>query len=334
MVKQLPNGVRVIGRDFGFSLSGTASSITNWELIGGMPITPAVLASSALRAYTQSYANFKVNGLIVHYITSSPTSQAGDVLFYYERARANPGPDFSNSNFLPFVLSDPKTVIGPQWTNHSAVITPAQDWKSTAYGIQQDIDEDCAGAIYMFSKTNSANSPGYIIFDYDISFTELSVNPRAGVLPVSRGQFYQTALGITGVAVTAGTTAYSQWVVQGLAINGSAAQNPTGLAAGDVYKCVVSATASNILNAPVNCTLANILRYAADTNTGVTIDDGFTFYVYYLGSTGQFRACSTFLTAESRTDTFVAGVTATVTFSLCVNMHLVGSVGSSIQNAY
>jgi hypothetical protein len=87
-----------------------------------MPITPCCLPSSILRNYCQMFNKFRVNKVIVHYITSSPTSQAGDVLFYYEKDRLAPMADYSSSSFLPYVLSDPHTVIGPQWTNHSAVI--------------------------------------------------------------------------------------------------------------------------------------------------------------------------------------------------------------------
>ena len=97
-------------------------------------------------------------------------------MFYYERDPSSPMADYTSSNFLPFVLSDPNTVIGPQWTNHSMLVNPTADWKTTLFGNQVDLEEQTAGSLFLFSKTSSANSPGYILIDYDISFKELAVN--------------------------------------------------------------------------------------------------------------------------------------------------------------
>jgi len=337
VVRQVADGLRVVGRDFAFALSSSAASVTGWDLIGGMPISPAVLASSGLRAFVQSYAHFKVNRIMFHYITSSPTSQAGDILFYHERDRNSPCPDFSNSNFLPYVLSDHNTVLGPQWTNHSALIEPPADWKSTNYGAQTDLNEDAAGAVMLFSKTNAVNSPGYVIIDYDITFRELAVNPRAGALPVSRGLFHQTAIGLSAVSTTAGTTTYtgstSGWVFRGLGVGGAAAAAPTGMLPGDVYKCVVSATASS-QNTFTACTLSNLLTYPDDASTAVTLDDGFTFYACYDGNSSKLRINPTRNDSETSTRPFVAGVTGSITFALCVNMTLVAVTGSTNQSSY
>ncbi len=308
--------------------------MTGWELIGGMPLTPCVLASSSLRSFTQSYANFKINRVIFHYVTSSPTSQAGDVLFYYNRDRLAPVPDFSNSNFLPFVLSDSKTVLGPQWTNHSALVTPAPDWKSTSYALQNDLNEDCTGELMFFSKTNAVNSPGYIIMDYDITFRELAVNPRAGSLPVARGLYTQTALGCNTISATAGSTSVSSsnFIVRGTSISNSPAALPTGIQAGDIFKCVVSATATSALNTFTGCTLANLWRFADDNSTAYTIDDGFTFYVAYDGT--GFRPSPTYADAMTAGRAFVYGVTGTLTYALCVNMTLVGVTTGAAQASY
>lgn len=336
IIKQTAEGTRVVGRDFGFSLAATASSVVGWELIGGMPLTPAVLASSGLRSLTQSYANFKINSMIIHYITSSPTSQAGDILFYYERSRLSPAPDYSNSNFLPFVLSDPKTILGPQWTNHSALITPSPDWKSTNYGIQDDINEDAAGSIYLFSKTNAANSPGYVVIDYDITFKELSVNPRAGFLPVSRGQFFQTSMGVTGIAATVSSTNWNNatgWQIRGNSTANTTGAVPTGISPGDIFKCVVAATYATSLNTFTNCTLSNILKYVDDT-AAITVDDGFTFYARWDLVSNTFCIAPTLVDAETGQRVFQSGVTATITFALPITMHLVRSTGVQVQSSY
>jgi len=286
-VTQTTDGARVVGRDFAFALSGTHTTITGFELIGGMPITPAALPSSVLRNYCQMFNKFKVNRLIVHYITSSPTSQAGDVLFYYEKDAIAPMCDYTSSNFLPFALSDPHTVIGPQWTNHSMLIKPTPDWKSTLYGNNADINEDKAGTVFMFSKTNAANSPGYILIDYDISFRSLSVNPRAGTLPVARAQ--STMLCFNNVGTTTTANSVAQWnVLTGKTIANATSTAPTGSIPGDIYKIRLQVTSSTLVNAAWTAsttpTTSNMVRYNA-TDRNITIDDGTTFYAVYQSST-------------------------------------------------
>jgi len=280
-VTQSINGARIVGRDFAFALSGTVAAATDWEVIGGMPITPCALPSSILRNYCQMYANFKVNSLTAHYITSSPTSQAGDVLFYYEPKRFNPFPDYTNSSFLPFVLSDANTVIGPQWTNHTALVAPVKEWKSTSYGSSTDLDEECAGSLYMFSKTNAANSPGYVLIDYDISFKNLALNPRFGVLPVARAQNNAVCFK-SAATTTSGNT--STWdIINGKTVSGAVSQEPTGGTVGDVYKVVLQITNTTVSGVntawsatTTTPTVSNMLRYGDNTN--LTVDDGTTFY--------------------------------------------------------
>jgi len=297
--------MRVTGRDFAFACNATASNITGWELIGGMPLSPSVLASSGLRAFVQSYANFKVNKIVFHYITSSPTSQAGDIAFYYERDRSAPAPDTSNANFLPFVLSDPHTVLGPQWTNHSAVVTPAADWKSTCYGVNPDLSEEGSGNILFYSKTNTSNSPGYVIMDYDITFKELSVNPRAGVLPIARGLYNATTIQFA----TVGNTALSG-TIAGQDISGLTAVAPSGLTLGDIYKFVFSVSASTVRNTWTTATLSTAVRYEG---INFTLDDGFTCYMYWDGS--AWTAYPTLADAMTNTKGYRGQQTATIYFS-------------------
>jgi len=334
-VTQTTDGARVIGRDFAFALSATASAVTGWEVIGGMPVTPACLPSSILRNYCQMFNKFKVNRFTVHYITSSPTSQAGDVLFYYEKDRTAPMADYSNSSFLPYVLSDPHTVIGPQWTNHSATITPTRDWKSTLYGNQTDLNEDAEGTIFFFSKTNAANSPGYLLIDYDLQFKELSVNPRAGSLPVARAQ--STFVCISASATTtAGNTPTFLWTT-GKTIGNVVSTQPNGAFAGDIYKCILQVTASQQVNpawsGTPTPTSSNLFRFGT-SDRGMTIDDGSTFYL-------AFRDASTLVlyptleAAVTNTDALeYATSTTTMVLNICAELQLVRNVTDLTQSAY
>jgi len=333
-VTQTTDGARVVGRDFAFALAGTAAAVNNWELIGSMPITPAVLPSSILRNYCQMFNKFKVNSVTLHYITSSPTSQAGDVMFYYEKDRLSPMVDYSNSSFLPYVLSDPHTVIGPQWTNHSIRLKPTRDWKTTLFGNQTDLNEDAEGVIHFFSKTNSANSPGYLLLDYDIQFKELSVNPRAGSLPVARGQSTFVCFSNSAAVSGIGTTATWSWDV-GKTIGNVTSAAPTGAAQGDIYKTVVQWTASNVVNTQsgtVTPTASNMIRFQSDNP--ITLDDGFTLYARFLNSNIQFYA--TIDAAVAGTQAIEWATTSTPAWApfLCAEIMLVRNIESFTQSAY
>jgi hypothetical protein len=333
-----PDGCRITGRDFAFQAGASVAAATDWTLIGGLPLTPSAMPATALKSYTQMYGFFRFNSIIAHYITSSPTSQAGDIVFYYERDRTGPAIDNTSVSFLPFVLSDVNTVLGPQWTNHSAVIKPDPEFKSTDYGMNADLNEEANGTLFLYSKTNAANSPGYIVIDYDITFKQHQVNPRAGLLPVARAQWTQTCIGDTATSATSGTTVVPG-VFQGKTIAGTNAAAPTGAVAGDVFKIVADVTNSTVsgVNAAwTNVTSSTLFKYFPGFGAAyvaLTIDDGFTCYGVYDGTFVYFYPTLTEALASSSPMRY--GATATVTFNLCCYISLVGTIAPArIQNSY
>lgn len=283
------------------------------------------------------FNKFKVNRIAVHYITSSPTSQAGDVMLYYEKDRTAPMCDYSNSSFLPYVLSDPNTIIGPQWTNHTVVLRPTKDWKTTLYGNEPDLNEDAEGTLFFFSKTNAANSPGYLLIDYDIQFKELSVNPRAGSLPIARGQATFVGLNSPTNSITAGTGATWVWTsVKN--ITGAISAAPTGAIPGDIYKLVVQYTATipagnTAWSGSVTPTTSNMLQYGG-TNRALAIDDGLTLYLSY-NTVSSLQMFPTLEAAVTNSDAIEWQTTiTTLVFSLCAEIHLVRNVTDLTQSAY
>ncbi len=279
-VIQTSDGVRIIGRDYGFTPVQTGS-VTGWCLVGGMPLTPACMPTTALRSYVQMYSKFKFNACNFHYITSSPTSTNGDVMFYYSKNPEDPLPDWTNNSFLPFILSDPYTVIGPQWTNHTLYLEPKTGFKSCDYGCAQPNNLYTQGDVYLFSKTSSTESPGYVVFDYDITFKELQVNPRAGALPAAYAQWTPVCLSATTTTsgnVAALTYNNTNW----MGSTTISAFNP-GVAgsAALVYKIVIDITNSVLTGK----TTSNLFKYplpvttiTSNTLTGWTVDDGLTLY--------------------------------------------------------
>lgn len=331
------DGCRIQGRDFAFQVGATVAAATDWTLVGGMPLTPCVMPATTLKSYAQMYGQFKFNALAVHYITSSATSQTGDVMFYYERDRTGPAIDCTSSSFLPFVLSDDNTVIGPQWTNHTAIVRPDPEFKSTDYGMNPDLNEEANGTVFIYSKTSAANSPGYVILDYDITFKQLQSNPRAGLLPVARGNWTQLGLGVTTTSVTQNTTAVLL-AVQGNTVAGTASALPTGTISGDVFKCIFDITNSTVtgVNAAwTSATAANAFRYITRASAiTFTLDDGFTCYAVYDSAGGGFNLYPTLTAALTNTEPITWGVTASVTVNIACYVSLVASVNARLQNSY
>jgi len=301
------DGCRVLGRDFAFSPIATGTTST-WTLVGGIPLTPACLPSTALRNFVQMYNRFKINRLAMHYITSSATSSTGDVLFYHSKQNSSQLPECTNSSFLPYVLSDSLTVLGPQWTNHTCLIEPKSNWFDTDLGMSAlEPSLYSGGDVFLFSKTSTTDSPGYVIFDYDITFKELSVNPRAGILPISRAQWNPFAFSFSG-ASTAGSTVLTA-ATSTSGISGTTIVTMPGAVAGDIYELVLDVTNSTL----TNTTAANFLNTKiSGTYNSTTIKDGEVFYLIFKNGSQSYMY-ATLAQAVVDTEEIVAG--ATVTYS-------------------
>jgi hypothetical protein len=270
------NGVRVSGRDFMFSPSGTGTIIT-WSMCGGTPLTPAAFADSVISNYQRMYMKFKFHSIVVHYITSSPTSANGDVMFYYSKDRSSVFLNQTSSQLLPFVFTDQNTVLGPQWTNHSAKFNVSGGWKLTDYGMHDGVEEYADGEMFLLSKTSTADSPGYVIFDYDIEFAQESFQPRLLSFPIPRIQWYQTNLTLT--AVNAAQDATVVFLTSGNNNSGAASTWPPGHGYGDIYKVIFDVTNSSASAWTAGATTANLLEsFINGTRNAITIADGFTCY--------------------------------------------------------
>lgn len=331
-VVQTRNGVTVRGRDFAFNPIGS-NTITNWTVVGGTPLTPAAFSDSTLRQYLQMYQKFKWISCVVHYITSSPTTSNGDVMFYYAKNRDNVFLNQTSTQLLPFVLSDEDTIIGPQWMNHSAQLTMKGNcWRSCDYGMNADVNDFSAGDIFLLSKTSSTSieSPGYVLIDYVVEFAELQISPRLLSLPLPRAQWWQTQLQLTATAVTSGN-AVTTLGIGGNNISGTGATAPPGAASGDMYKIFLDITNSTP-GSWTNITAATGFAMSEfGSNTAVPLVDGTTLYGMYNGSV---------LGLYPNPDAAYAGgnnqlvykVTATVTYNIQIWMSLIGTISPTNLN--
>lgn len=327
------NGCRVLGRDYAFTPPATGT-VTNWSIDGGMPLTPACMPSTILRNFVQMYNKFKIRRVAFHYITSSSTTTTGDVVFYFQKNTDSSQINWTSASFLPYVLSDSNTVIGPQWTNHTVLCQPQGAFKSTDYGMNVDMDNYSYGDIFLFSKTSSTESPGYVIFDYDIEFAELSVNPRAGILPTIKAQWAPFSFGFTMVA-TANTTTVSN-ATNGTSWIGGVTITAPVLVAGEIYKVILDVTNSTFTN-PSNPTNFFAVQVGAGTSTSFVnqaIADGYTCYAA-AQNTSNVVFFPNLASAYTASNAMFAGTTGTYSATLRGMIKLVGEQNTVLnQNAY
>jgi hypothetical protein len=277
-VVQSRDGCTLYGRDFMFTPIGTAN-IETWTLAGGAPLSPAAFQDSTLRQYMQMYNKFRFKTFTAHYLTSSPTSSDGDILFYYNKNRESVFLNQTSPNLLPFVISDPNTVLGPQWQNHSATFDVTSDWKSTDYGMTDDLQMYAAGDLFLLTRSTTTDSPGYVLFDYVIDFKEHSVIPRLLTLPLSRILWTNVAF----INISAGTTINqgALFTPGGNTLSGSPSAAPSGSVFGDIYKVIFDRTNSTLGVGSTAFTVLNVPSNSVSVTSNITMNDGTTIYALH-----------------------------------------------------
>jgi len=316
------DGVRIRGRDYLLGIDSTAAAITGWTLVGAAPLTPACMVTSTLKHFANSYSEYAVHGLAFHYITTASTAETGSVMFYVNKDRVGPGLVTSSANFMPLVLSDHNTLIGPLWQNSTAVYIPEPEWMPTDVTLSEDLRHQAVGELMVFTRTSVTDSPGYVLIDYDITFRNMQVNPRSLYLPISRMKYTQVLCTISSAAYTQGNAAFFA-VVGGTLLDGvSTSALPSGTVVGDVFKVIMNVSNANFTTA----TTANIFQSNLIGANGVaaTITDGFTAYAIY-SSTGHFYLSATYVSSMADNANIGWGVTATFAATIPAYMSYVGS---------
>jgi len=325
VVVNAKNGCTVRGRDFMFTPIGSGS-ITTWTMVGGTPLAPVAFGDSGIRQYMQMYQKYRWRKCVVYYITSSPTSSSGDVMFYYGKNRDSVFLNQTSSFLLPFVLSDPSTVIGPQWTNHAAVLEIAGTWKSTDYGMGDSLNDYADGEIFLLSKTTTTDSPGYVLFDYEVEFAEMQISPRLLNLPLPRAQYTCIALTTNGAVVAGNEVDF--FTSSGHTISGATSALPSGAVIGDVYKIVFDSTNSTFTTG----TAANLISLPfnnAATST-LNITDGLTMYaVFDTTANNAISIYPTSTAAYALSGAIVWQTTQTTSVNIIAWISLVGSISNT-----
>jgi hypothetical protein len=324
-------GKACIGRDFMFTPIAPGA-VANWTMVGCCPLSPTAFADATLRQYAQLYNKFRFLEFTAHFITSSPTSTNGDVMFYYGKNRESPYLNQTSLNLLPFVMSDPNAVLGPQWQNLTATFDVDSEWKSLDYGIEASPKEYAAGELFLLCKTSNTESPGYVLFDYTIEFGEKSIQPRLLSLPISRQIYSQFGLSTSGALVI--NTPYVL-VLAGNGISGSTSTLPVGATDGDIYKVIIDRTNST-LNANSGNVTTSLYGHEVPGATGqIVMSDGFTCYAVYGSNYGGFilylNAASAYSGAANR-QFWASNTSAQPSMILQVWMSYVGSTNYTLSN--
>jgi hypothetical protein len=240
-----PNNVRIVGRDYVTTIGGTSTGYTTFTFQCGMGLSPVSLNASGLRGFFTSYEKFRWNKAVAHYITSSPTSTSGDILMFYHSNHAGPKVNHTSTNFLAYALSTDAAVLGPQWTNHSVnLLEGPRPWLDTDLFNAEDVQHQADGELLVYTRNTTngtaADSPGYLLIDYDITFQSRMLNPRVQTIPSSLFKWFPTSMSyVAGVS----TNDPFHGIFAGANIDGTTASlPPTGAAIGDIFQVVFDPT--------------------------------------------------------------------------------------------
>lgn len=327
-----------------FPLSAVVSAITDWVMVGGCPLIPHAFVASIMRSYASIYAEFVVHGLTFHYVTASPTNAVGDVMFYVNKDRGAALLDTTNTNFMSVVLSDPHTVLGPLWHNHSATYRPVFKTYPTSILNGEDIRTQGPGELFMYMKTSAGStlgSAGYVLVDFDISFLTLQVNPRELSFPLTRLKYNQYGINFPTGGIVAGTA----W---NAATNGARTDGTTSYIysdsatkQGDVFKVVLMPDYGQYNNISAATLTRATMKAggAAFTNVSVNLDDGYTVYaVLYAPPSDGVTAGVLFYPSydaamAQSVDCLEYAQTGTVTYNIPAWWSLVGNVNPALYQS-
>lgn len=331
IVLNTSEGARVRGRDFLLTVDIINNASGTWTLAGGAPLTPSCMSTSVLKQYSNTYAEYKIHALAFHYITAATTSTPGSIMMYVGKDRAAPGVNTTNANLLPYVLSDQSTVITPIWQNASSVYTPVPVWRSTGLGNDEGLHEQSCGEFFILDKSISANTPGYVLIDYDITFRVMQVNIKSQTFPVTRMKYTQMSLAHAGSNTVANNTT-AQMTVAGVLLDGvTPTANPPGFQLGDIYKCVMNLTNSTL----AIFTPSNLFSLGLGDSQfmPLTVADGYTCFGVIQTST-TWKLYPTYDDAITGSNGLLFGATATSpTIQTYWYASLVGTMGSSLLQA-
>lgn len=192
--------------------------------------------------------------------------------------------------------------------------------------------------MFVYTKT-SANStigsPGYVLVDFDITFTTLQTSPRELTFPLSRLKYSCHGISIPATSPAIGdifTPLTTGAILDGTSVN--PLSNDPAARLGDIYKVVMLPDYGVFINCSASTLMAFGLRnsLATPAPVNVTVDDGFTCYAVLVNlSNGVILLYSTYEEASAQSAPFMYGSnTPGQIFNIPAYFSLVGSVNPAV----
>lgn len=322
--------VRITGCDFLATATPLVSTWVTWANVAGMVLAPYAMGNNSLSDMARMYAEYRFDRLIITYVPSVGTTTPGHVAVYRMASRSSPGIDQNASSFLPYVLNQRGGAIGPVWQPLSVDFPCSGRWLTTVPLDGTDPDDEAEGEVFVatsnFAATGTSPSIGIIKITYQVSFREMTRNPRTTLIPLQQ-QYLPICLGASAITAAAGTSLTLNTASTDQA--GNTAVNPTGIGNGDVYKFIIDITRST--SDVVSLTTIFGVSFLGTTQTITVVNNTFTVYLLY--SATNWNLYSTYENAMTQSNPMVyaVGVTAN-TVRLRGLLSLIGSMGNKTQS--
>jgi hypothetical protein len=268
------NGVTVSGSEFGsaITLIGSTSSggspTSLFYLAGIVNVHPAYFSGGILGNTARMYKYVKVNYIRYRWISTVPTSTNGDIVTLYVPDEKEKAINYGAATFLNRVISDKHSEMFSVWEKASGSCNPEKKKVFSDPTIDMDLNDSFLGDVYVFTSFGSISTQGYLIIDYNFTFSEPMLSLRSARVPYPNWQKFSP--GGTLTCVDSANQVNSTAVLTTAAF--------TNMQVGDIYKVVLDATATT---QATGTTLATMWSYQSGVVTStpyLPITNGLTVY--------------------------------------------------------
>jgi hypothetical protein len=332
--ESIPGGIRVHGREVLGTTRGAISSLA-FTMAGAYVATPLAYPGSRMGVLSKTYAKYNIKRWNVRVITSSPTTDDGQILTYFHHNRHDPVINWTGAAFITTVLSAANSVVGPKWTDSHLPVTLTSRVMESSFPLGDGHMDLGAGDVFVFTRSSSADS--YIVMcDYVIDFTEPQIMSRIDLVPFARAQWFYTARN-AAYNWTINSTIADLFAPGGPSrgADGTASgDNAVGTAVGDIYRFVCDID-NSIFTTGTGTTItpSNLFNHQAPDNAAIGLRNGSTIYCVFIGS-GGYRFFPTLAAARTYTNPFRAGLTGAGNVTLVGWQCLVDSMeGTLLQTS-
>jgi hypothetical protein len=271
------SGCRITGREFMGSVYESNSS--NWQMSALCPLHPAYFPGSTISNVARGFTKYRWRSLTVHFVTRQPTSVTGEIALAYSANCLMPAEDGSSSTFLPRVMTRGNAVLGPLWTSHSIRIPCDNKSRLVDAFSSVDFNENVLGELQVYTLSGVSDTAGYLLFDYDLDYSEIMYQPHSTYIPITTGG---------GASYTLTDSSATPTASNSVQLTNAAI---TGAPNGTVFRAILdwdqstASTGTTAANAwEVNTAYASSLTAISSVASNFTLRDGQQVYLGIVGT--------------------------------------------------